>query len=138
MTIRFLESGHNRKIAGISFVVGIAVGALALLMLQQVRLSISWPHTPHEFIYFFGFLLLTIPAIALMGTTAAAIYAGLKSSREMEGSTVTDKSLDPHGLIDAVGSAPRWLILAFLGALLLLLGSLLDGYRFADGGFVKP
>jgi hypothetical protein len=77
MAFRVPGSSRDQKIAGFSLVGGMVIGVVAVLVLQQVHVSALWPGTPHEFIYFFGFLLLTIPAIALLGTTAAAVYAGL-------------------------------------------------------------
>jgi len=42
---------------------------------------------------------------------------------------------DPVEAVKALGTAPLWLALAAVGAGLIILGAMFDGYRFADGEF---
>lgn len=49
----------------------------------------------------------------------------------------TNALVDIPEIVKALSAAPFWLALAVVGAGLCILGTMYDGYRFADGGFTN-
>jgi len=50
----------------------------------------------------------------------------------------TTNTFDWAAIIEALSKAPLWIALAIIGVGLIAFGQMLDGYRFADGGFIRP
>jgi hypothetical protein len=79
----------------------------------------------------FGFVFLALGAAA----ASVALWAAVKEVRRPTQGDATTRMFDPVEAVKALGTAPLWLALAAVGAGLIILGALFDGYRFADGGF---
>src|SRR5262245_4254111 len=125
MGVNLPGSVNERKVGCLALVFGLVIGIIVGSWLLGTTGFLGWIDELHEILYFFGLLFLSVPIVALLGTTAAAIYAGLASKREQNGTNTKDTVVDPLGVIDAISSAPRWIVVALLGLALLFLGALL-------------
>jgi hypothetical protein len=119
-----------RLFAGIALLVGFVLG----IVLRSWAGPLTAVDAAHEWMYLFGVLFLVTGIIDPLGASLASVYARLISIRTRCGATNRDSTADPDSSIETGGSASRWLVVAIFGVVLLALGSLLDGYRFADGG----
>ena len=78
-------------------------------------------------------------AFLALGAAAAvvALWAAAKEVRRPTQGDAATRAFDPVEAVKALSAAPLWLALAAVGAGLIFLGALFDGYRFADGGFTQ-
>jgi len=85
--------------------------------------------------------LVTVFGLALLalGTAAAfvAIWAAVNEVRRPLQGDASTRGFDPVEAVKALSAAPLWLALIAVGAGLVMLGALFDGYRFADGGITQ-
>lgn len=76
----------------------------------------------------------------IIGIVAAliAVWVALKeASKPRQPETLKPQAFNPVDAVKALSSAPLWLALAAVGAGLIVLGSMYDGWRIADGGLTQ-
>lgn len=81
----------------------------------------------------FGFAFLALGAAAAV----VALWAAAKEVRRPTQGDPTTRLFDPVEAVKALATAPLWLALAVVGAGLIILAAMFDGYRFADGGMTQ-
>jgi|GEM_PF-6575287 len=81
-----------------------------------------------------GFLALSLLVIVWRG---AYTIVNIVSPKQVDGDGINGLAVDPSALVKAIGEAPVWVGLAAVGSILIVFGLMLDGYRFADGGFTN-
>ena len=81
----------------------------------------------------FGLVLLAVGCAAAI----VALWVAVKEVRRPLQGDASARGFDPVEAVKALSAAPLWLALIAVGAGLVMLGALFDGYRFADGGITQ-
>jgi hypothetical protein len=135
---------------GVLFLVSCIVGAVVVVVFVGF---ITKNHDNRStFFEWLGLSLLATSAIALIWS-AVVTFVGMVDPRVQEKEKKEEKTTqviagtaagtetsiesvvtESAELVKAISSAPRWLGIAVLGIVFLVMSMLLDGYRYADGG----
>lgn len=88
------------------------------------------------FLMWTGYVLVVLGIIAAAIALLVAVKEAMKPSQPAEGDIRTSM-FDPVEAVKALAAAPLWLALIAGGVGMIVLGSLYDGWRFADGGLTQ-
>jgi hypothetical protein len=118
---------------------GIALGAaLLLLIVVFLWLLDVWPFSdtgPAEKMTDLGRLFLFGSIVAVVWSAVISAVATLWPRPAPAAGAGAFALPDLGTFLTAVGKGPKWIALAVIGVGLIIFGMMLDGYRFADGGF---
>jgi len=121
-----MNNGSRGTLLTVSLGVATIVGGLFLVWVFRAEADARFSRIG------WGFLALSLLVIIWRGAHTFVNIVSPPPADDAKGLAV-----DPGALIKAIGEAPVWVGLAAVGAILIVFGIMLDGYRFADGGFTN-